>query len=145
MNSLRTYGLLLANHFDDVDTLFDLIIENKRQSNFLYSLSSSIRIQCSLLLLTYVSSPCLSLQSNKSFLFPYCFPFHSTETLSFFLCVFILGIGNFKVTIFHNYFVFVFKSPSTSLKVEALMSSHHQSCRFEGHHSLWLMKSRYVN
>ncbi|MFS7907760.1 hypothetical protein Hanom_Chr01g00075101 [Helianthus anomalus] len=103
----------------------------------------------SLILLMYVSSPCLSLQSNKSFFLPYCFPFHSTETLGFFLCFFlcgfILGIGNFKVTIFHNYFVSVFKSPSTSLKVEALMSSHHESCRFEGHRSLWLMKSRYVN
>ncbi|MFS7924717.1 hypothetical protein Hanom_Chr03g00275981 [Helianthus anomalus] len=65
--------------------------------------------------------------------------------LCFFLCGFLLGIGNFKVTIFHNYFDFVFKSPSTSLKVEALMSSHHQSFRFDCHRSLWLMKSRYVN
>ncbi|KAJ0940344.1 hypothetical protein HanRHA438_Chr02g0082291 [Helianthus annuus] len=45
MNSLRPHGLLLANHFDDVDTLLIKIIHYGRQTLF-----------SSILLLLYVSS-----------------------------------------------------------------------------------------
>ncbi|MFS8003134.1 putative carboxylesterase [Helianthus anomalus] len=111
-------ALFLTNQLGDVDPLLIKIIHLERQTFPLF-----------FLLLTYVTllhPTSLFNHINLSF-FLIAFPFHSTETLGFFfLCGFVLGIGTFK----------------SSLKVEALMSSHHQSCRFEGHHSLWLMKSR---
>ncbi|KAJ0561252.1 hypothetical protein HanHA300_Chr06g0220811 [Helianthus annuus] len=128
MNSLKPQGLFLANHFDDVDTLLIKIIHYGRQTLF-----------SSILLLRYVSSPRLSLfnQIHLSF-FLIAFPFHSTETVGFFLCGFVVGIGtlgfflygfvfDLKVIALNQSFGSFVSSIASAL---ALMSSHHQISSF---------------